>query len=101
MKIKAVHDVCGREVLVQQILQTQGHCPWDGLPFQPDYTGVLSADMAIAERAGTALAEALERIAGVRPAFYIDESSVLGEISLYLAALRASSGKAPAGEPAE
>jgi len=36
VKIKVVHGACGREVLVHQILESQGHCPWDGKPFNKD-----------------------------------------------------------------
>ena len=64
MKIKVVHAECGREVLVHQILDSQGHCPWDGKPFNKDYTGVLARALEAAERFGGALEAALDRIVG-------------------------------------
>src|SRR5688572_9891156 len=63
VKIKLVHDECGREVLVGQILDSQGHCPWDGKPFNKDYTAVLTEALEAAENAGGLLENALETIA--------------------------------------
>ncbi len=80
MKIKVVHAVCGREVLVHQILQSQGHCPWDGKPFNKDYTAVLAASLDAAERSGAMLEEALERVATTGGEMTIDEDSVLGPL---------------------
>src|SRR6202008_2679950 len=78
VKIKVVHGACGREVLVHQILESQGHCPWDGKPFNKDYTAVLAESLAAAERYGGALEAALERIAETGGDMTIDEESVLG-----------------------
>lgn len=78
MKIKLYHDVCGREILVRQVLDTGGHCPWDGLTFNKDYTAVLAEALETAEVAGGTLENALEKIAGMRPAFTIDRESILG-----------------------
>lgn len=89
MKIMVYHDVCGRAVLVQQILETGGHCPWDGLPFEKDYTAMLAEALATAEVAGEALENALERIAGVQPALSIDRDSVLEGILGALESLNA------------
>ena len=80
MKIKMTCQHCGRESLVQQVVDNQGHCPWDGIAFQPQYTAVLVEDLRQAELAGNALEGALERIAGMDPAMVIDEESVLGRI---------------------
>jgi hypothetical protein len=77
VKIKLYHDVCGREVLVQQVLETGGHCPWDGLPFEKDYTALLAEALEVAENAGSVLENALEKIAGMEPALTIDRDSVL------------------------
>ena len=84
MKLKVVHDVCGREVLLQQILETGGHCPWDGKPFNKDYTANLAGALATAENAGNVLENALEEIAGMRPSFVIDRRSLLGQIEAQL-----------------
>jgi hypothetical protein len=93
VKIKVVHAVCGREVLVHQILQSQGHCPWDGKPFNKDYTGVLAASLDAAERYGAMLEDALERVAMTGGEMTIEEESVLGPLRAQLERLnRAGEG---------
>jgi hypothetical protein len=67
VKIKFLHHLCGREVLVQQVLQTGGHCPWDGKPFSRDYTAILAEALETAENAGGILQNALEKIASMDP----------------------------------
>jgi hypothetical protein len=93
VKIKMIHDLCGREVLVRQILESQGHCPWDGKAFNRDYTAVLAEALTQAEEAGSVLENALEKIGGMEPTFKIDERSLLGNIQGNLAAI---SGNRPA-----
>lgn len=95
MKIKVFHTLCGREVLLQQILQTGGHCPWDGKPFSKDYTAVLAEALEAAESAGNVLENALEKIAGMDPDMTIDRDSVLGQIQVYIDSL----GQRPRGRP--
>jgi hypothetical protein len=80
VKLKVIHDECGREVLVQQILESQGHCPWDGRPFNKDYTATLVEALGTAEDAGNRLENALEEIAGIHPAFLLVRESLLGRI---------------------
>ena len=80
MKIKLVHAECGREVLVHQMLESQGHCPWDGKPISRDYTAVLAASLEAAEAAGNALEAALERMAGLGGRMTLDEESLVGAI---------------------
>ena len=84
MKIKLFHDVCGREVLVQQVLESGGHCPWDGLAFTDEYTGVLVEALEAAENAGGVLESALEKIAGIDAALALDRESILGPLSMQL-----------------
>ena len=84
MKIKLFHDVCGREVLVQQVLESGGHCPWDGLAFTDEYTGVLVEALEAAEAAGGVLESALEKIAGIDAALALDRESILGPLSMQL-----------------
>jgi hypothetical protein len=88
VKIKGMCARDDREFLVQQVIDTGGHCPWDGKPFQKDYTGPLAAALRRAEQAGGVLEEALEEIAGMNPEFTLDEDSVLGRIRAYLEDLR-------------
>lgn len=78
MKIKLVHMECGREILVHQLLESQGHCPWDGEPISRDYTAVLASSLEAAEAAGDALEVALERMAGLGGQMRLDEESLLG-----------------------
>ncbi len=80
MKIKVIHDECGREMLVQQLLETAGHCPWDGLPLNKDYTAVLTDALETAQNAGTVLVSVLEEIVGMAKRFTLDRSSVLGPL---------------------
>jgi hypothetical protein len=84
VKLKVIHDVCGREVLLQQILDSQGHCPWDGKPFNKDYTATLVDALETAENAGNVLENAMEAIAGMHPSFVIDRESLLGHIEAEL-----------------
>ena len=100
MKIKLFHTVWGREILVQQVLQTGGHCPWDGKPFNKDYTAVLAEALETAESAGNVLENALEKIAGMDPSFIIEPDSVLGEMRTYIDSLnerRKSGGRSREG----
>jgi hypothetical protein len=80
VKLKVVHDLCGREILVQQILESQGHCPWDGKAFNKDYTAVLAEALGTAEEAGSTLENALEKMAGMQPAFTIQEKVLIGPL---------------------
>ena len=84
MKIKLVHNVCGREVLIHQIIESQGHCPWDGKPFNKDYTAVLTSALEAAERLGGQLETVLERVAQTGGNITIDEDSVLGPLRAQL-----------------
>ena len=88
MKLKGTCRRCGREFLVQQVLESQGHCPWCGQPFQPHYTAVLADALRLAEDAGNTLESALEKIAGMKPALVLDEASLLDEIQAHLEEIR-------------
>ena len=96
MKITVVHGECGREVLVQQILASQGHCPWDGRPFSRDYTAVLAEALGAAEIAGAALENALDRVAGMAPNLTIVEDTVLGSLRAQLDRVAAERKASPA-----
>ena len=95
MKITVMHPECRREVLVQQILQSQGHCPWDGKPFSRHYNAVLTEALAAMEIAGAALEGALDRVAGLGPDFTLEEESLLGPIQAQVDRLN-TARKAPA-----
>ena len=80
MKIKGTCKRDGRDFFAEQVVELGGECPWDGQPFNADYAAVLVSSLSDAERAGSQLERALERIADLHPAFTIDEESVLGEV---------------------
>jgi hypothetical protein len=80
VKIKVRHTECGREVLVHQILESQGHCPWDGKPLSAQYNAVLAEALAAAEIAGGALVHALERATMTGDAIVVEQDSVMAPI---------------------
>lgn len=87
MKIKVFHDLCGREVLVRQILDSRGHCPWDGKAFTRDYTAIMAHALEAAENGGSLLENALEKIASMEADLTIERDSVLGPLVEHLDAL--------------
>ena len=93
MKIKVVHDLCGREIMVRQILESQGHCPWDGKAFNRDYTAVIAEALEQAERAGSTLENALEKLAGFGPDIVMEESTVIAPLKVQLDLLNRRDGQ--------
>ena len=85
MRIKGTCKRCGREFFAEQAIENGGRCPWDGQPFSADYAIVLVDALKAAEEAGSATERALEAIADIHPAFTLDTSSVLGELSKQVA----------------
>ena len=92
MKIKFVHHVCGREVLVRQVLQTGGHCPWDGKPFSRDYTALIAEALEAAENAGGVLENALEKIASMEPDITFDRETIIQPLVAQLERLEPKKG---------
>jgi hypothetical protein len=80
MKIKGTCSRDEREFLASQVVEAHGHCPWDGQPFNKDYTAVLANALQEAERHGNAFQAALEQISGMELAMELDEESVLGPL---------------------
>lgn len=91
MKVKGTCLRCGRDFLVEQVLENGGRCPWDGLPFEPDYAVVLVDALRDAESAGNTLENALEKVADLKPAFVLDTSSVIGRTREHLERLERES----------
>jgi hypothetical protein len=87
VKIKGTCKRDGRAFLAEQVVESGGECPWDGEPFQADYAVTLVNALRDAEVAGTALEEALTRLADIRPALTIESDSVLGELRVQLTRL--------------
>jgi hypothetical protein len=100
VKIRGTCQICGRDFLVQQVLDSGGHCWNCGNPYQAQYTAVLAEALEVAERAGGALEAALERIAGVRPMLVLDGETVLAGVQASLAALRERAESLPRHEHA-
>jgi predicted GTPase len=90
VKIKGTCRRCGREFLVEQVLANGGECPWDGKPFQPDYAVVLVDALRDAEQTGSALEDALRKMADLEPDFVLDVDSVLDELRSQLERLERS-----------
>jgi hypothetical protein len=80
VKIKGTCKRDGREFFVEQVVDLGGECPWDGQPFNADYAATLVESLREAERLGSELERALERVASLHPAFTLDEDSVLGAL---------------------
>ncbi|HZD18542.1 MAG TPA: hypothetical protein VE669_10415 [Actinomycetota bacterium] len=93
MKIKGTCRRCGREFLVEQVLDNGGRCPWDGKPFQADYAVVLVDALRDAENAGSTLENALEKAADLEPAFVLDIDSVLSGLREHLERLERAHGR--------
>ena len=87
MKIKGICKRDGREFFAEQVIDLGGECPWDGQPFNADYAATLVESLREAERLGSGLERALERIASLHPAFTLHEESVLGELQTQLGRL--------------
>ena len=87
MKIKGICKRDGREFFAEQVIDLGGECPWDGQPFNADYAATLIESLREAERLGSGLERALERVASLHPAFTLDEESVLGELQNQLGRL--------------
>jgi hypothetical protein len=87
VKIKGTCRRDGREFLGEQVVASGGECPWDGQPFNADYAATLVESLREAERLGSGLERALERVASLHPAFTLDEESVLGELKTQLGRL--------------
>lgn len=93
MKIKGTCRRCGREFLIEQVLESGGVCPWDGKPFQPDYAVVLVDALREAESAGSTLENALEKLADLEPAFVLHADTVLNRSREHLERLERAHGE--------
>jgi hypothetical protein len=83
MKVMATCMNCGREFLLDQLLEgpvLSGTCPWCDAILAPDYTGHLVETARRLEVAGSALEDALGRFRGGWARFRIDRGSVLGRL---------------------
>jgi hypothetical protein len=88
VKIKGTCARCGREFLAQQVIESHGHCPWCGQPFNRDYTAALTQSLQQAEVAGNVLQDALEQIAGLELAMELDDETILGPLRTALRTVR-------------
>ena len=88
MKIKGTDKRNNRDFLVEQVIESGGASPWDGQPFAPDYAVTLVNALRDAEEAGTALEEALQTIADLRPDLTLDDGSIIAPLQQSLDRLR-------------
>ncbi len=88
MKIKGTCLHCGREVLVQQIVDAGGHCPWCGKAFNRDYTSMLVKGLVEAEESGNRFQDALELVGGLEGlGLALDTESVVAPLREALRAM--------------
>lgn len=77
MRIKGTCSNCRKDLLIEQVVGSAGRCPWCGFVFQAHYTVVLAQALQQADAAADALEAALKYIADLKPAFELDEESIL------------------------
>lgn len=89
MRIKGTCLNCGRDVLVQQIVDAGGHCPWCGRAFHRDYTSILVRALVQAEEAGDRFQDALEQVADIEGlGLSLDTESMIGPVREALSSMR-------------
>jgi hypothetical protein len=87
VKIKGTCKRDGRDFMVEQVIAAGGECPWDGEPFNADYAATLVDSLRDAEAAGSALEEALLKVADMNPEFSLSVDSIVGPLREQLARL--------------
>ena len=80
MKIKGTCLNCNRDLLVRQLIDGGGHCPWCGRAISPDYTANLVEALRVAEDAGSALENALEKVSSTHARIRLDEESLVAGV---------------------
>jgi hypothetical protein len=78
--IKGTCGNCGKEFLLEQVIAGAGRCPWCGFVFQAHYTANLMRALQQANAAGDVLEDALRQVAEYKPAFELDDESILEPI---------------------
>ena len=87
MKIKGTCKRDGRGFFIEQVIGAGGACPWDGEPFNADYAVTLVDALRDAEAAGSALEEALMKVADLNPEFTLSAETVVGPLQEQLSRL--------------
>jgi hypothetical protein len=93
MKIMATCSNCQRDLLLSQLVEgpgISGRCPWCGTLLAPHYTLLLADTIRRAERAGTDLERALERLGENRARLHIRPESVLDPLRAQLVGAEAA-----------
>jgi DNA-directed RNA polymerase subunit RPC12/RpoP len=89
VRIKGTCLNCGREVLVQQIVDAGGHCPWCGKAFHKDYTSMLVRALVQAEESGGRLQDALDQVSEIEGlGLALDAESIVAPLRDALRAMR-------------
>ena len=93
MKIMATCSNCQRDLLLSQLVEgpgLDGRCPWCGTLLAPHHTLLLADTVRRAERAGTDLERALERLGGNWARLHIRPESVLDPLRAELVGAEAA-----------
>ena len=89
MKIKGTCLNCGREVLVQQIVDAGGHCPWCSIAFNRDYTSMLVKGLVRAEESGNQFQDVLEQVGDIEGlGLALDTESIVAPLREALRSMR-------------
>ena len=89
MKIKGTCLNCGREVLVQQIVDAGGHCPWCSIAFNRDYTSMLVKGLVRAEETGNQFQDVLEQVGDIEGlGLALDTESIVAPLREALRSMR-------------
>ena len=89
MKIKGTCLNCGREVLVQQIVDAGGHCPWCSVAFNRDYTSMLVKGLVRAEETGNQFQDVLEQVGDIEGlGLALDTESIVAPLREALRSMR-------------
>jgi hypothetical protein len=76
-------------VLVQQIVDAGGHCPWCGKAFNRDYTSMLVKGLQRAEESGNQFQDALEQVGDLEGlALSLDAESIISPLREALREMR-------------
>jgi hypothetical protein len=93
MKIMATCSNCQRDLLLSQLVEgpgISGRCPWCGTLLAPHYTLLLADTVRRAERAGTELERALERLGEEWARLHVRPQSVLDPLRARLVGAEAA-----------
>jgi hypothetical protein len=77
MRIMATCSNCQRDLLLSQLVEGPGRCPWCGTLLASHFTLLLADTVRRAEHAGAELERAIERLGGDWARFHVRPESIL------------------------